>query len=150
LGRDVKSVHIIVGIASIVLMAGAGLFGAWLWWRATTSVWFWRILRAGQLVVLLEAAIGGVLELQHHKTSSIHIIYGLLPIAVSFIGEQLRIASAQMILDGRGLDSAQDVGRLPADDQRRVVTAIVQREVGVMALAALVVVVLLARAAGTA
>jgi hypothetical protein len=146
----VKSVHIILGIASIVLMAGAGLFGAWLWWRATTSVWFWRILRAGQLVVLLEAAIGGVLELQHHKTSSIHIIYGLLPIAVSFIGEQLRIASAQMILDARGLDSAQDVGRLPADEQRRVVTAIVQREVGVMALAALVVVVLLARAAGTA
>ncbi len=145
-----KSVHIIVGIASIVLMAGAGLFGAWLWWRATTSVWFWRILRAGQLVVLLEAAIGGVLELQHHTTSSIHIIYGLLPIAVSFIGEQLRIASAQMILDARGLDSAQDVGRLPADEQRRVVTAIVQREVGVMALAALVVVVLLARAAGTA
>ena len=145
-----KSVHIIVGIASIVLMAGAGLFGAWLWWRATTSVWFWRILRAGQLVVLLEAAIGGVLELQHHKTSSIHIIYGLLPIAVSFIAEQLRIASAQMILDARGFESAQDVGKLPADEQRRVVTAIVQREVGVMALAALVVVVLLARAAGTA
>jgi hypothetical protein len=149
LGRDVKSVHIIVGIASIVLMAGAGLFGAWLWWRATTSVWFWRILRAGQLVVLLEAAIGGVPELQHHTTSAIHIIYGLLPIAVSFIGEQLRISSAETILDARGFESAAEVGELPEDEQRGVVAAIVQRETGVMTLAALVIVVLLARAAGT-
>ena len=81
----------------------------------TTNVWFWRILRAGQLVVLLEAAIGGVLELQHHKTSSIHIIYGLLPIAVSFIAEQLRIACAQMILDSRGFESAS--GRRQAADR---------------------------------
>jgi hypothetical protein len=131
-------------------MGFAGLLGAWLWWRVQTSVWFWRLLRAGQVVVVLEAALGGILELQHHKTSSIHIIYGLLPLAVSFIAEQLRIASAQMVLDSRGFESAQDVGKLPEEEQRRVVIAIVQREVGVMALAALVIVVLLARAAGTA
>lgn len=145
-----NTVHIVIGIASIVLMALAGLLGAWLWWRGRTTVWFWRILRAGQLVVVIEAAIGGVLELQHHKTSSIHIIYGLLPLAVSFIGEQLRAASAQMILDARGFESAHEVGRLPSDEQRRVVAAIVQREIGTMTLAALVIVVLLARAAGTA
>ncbi len=145
-----KSVHIIVGIASIVLMGAAGLLGAWLYWRAETSAWFWRFLRAGQIVVVLEAALGGILELQHHKTTSIHIIYGLLPLAVSFIAEQLRIASAQMILDSRGFESAADVGKLPEIDQRRVVVSIVQREIGVMALAAIVIVVLLARAAGTA
>jgi hypothetical protein len=42
------------------------------------------------------------------------------------------------------------VGSLPAEEQEGVVIAIVQREIGVMAIAALVVVVLLARAAGTA
>jgi len=145
-----KSIHIITGIASIVLMGAAGLLGAWLYWRAETSVWFWRLLRAGQAVVVLVAVLGGILQLGHHKSPSIHVIYGLLPLAVSFIAEQLRIASAQMILDSRGFESSAEVGRLPEDEQRRVVVSIVQREVGVMTLAALVIVVLLIRAAGTA
>ena len=78
------------------------------------------------------------------------MIYGLLPLAVSFIAEQLRIASAEAVLDARGFESAAAVGELPEDQQRAVVTAIVQREMGVMTLAAFVIVVLLARAAGTA
>src|SRR5450755_662268 len=76
--------------------------------------------------------------------------YGLLPLAVSFIGEQLRISSAESVLDSRGFESAAQVGELPEDEQRGIVTAIVQRETGVMTLAAFVIVVLLARAAGTA
>ena len=63
--------------------------------------------------------------------------------------EQLRVASAQMVLDSRGFESAAAVGKLPEEEQHAVVTAIVQRELGVMTLAALVIVVLLARAAGT-
>ena len=43
-----------------------------------------------------------------------------------------------------------EVGELPEEEQRTVVVAIVQRELGVMVIAALVIVVLLARAAGTA
>ena len=78
------------------------------------------------------------------------MIYGLLPLAVSFVGEQLRISSAQMVLDARGFESAEEVGKLPKDEQQAVVTAIMQRELGVMTLAALVIVVLVARAAGTA
>jgi len=85
-----------------------------------------------------------------HKSKGLHVVYGLLPLAVSFIAEQLRVASAQMILDSRGFESAQEVGELPEDQQQAVVRAIVQREVGVMTLAALVILVLLARAAGTA
>ena len=52
-----------------------------------------------------------------------------------------------MVLDARGFESAQAVGRLPAIEQQDVVRAIVRREIGVMALAALVIVVLLLRAA---
>jgi hypothetical protein len=78
------------------------------------------------------------------------LLYGLLPLAVSFVGEQLRIASAQTVLDGRGLESAAAVGELPEDDQKQVVVSIVQRELGVMVLAAVVMLGLLIRAAGTA
>ena len=41
------------------------------------------------------------------------------------------------------------MGALPEEEQRLVVVRIVQRELGVMVLAALVILVLLVRAAGT-
>jgi hypothetical protein len=65
------------------------------------------------------------------------------------VAEQLRIASAQMVLDSRGFESNAAVGELPEGEQRVVVVSIVQRELGVMVLAALVILVLLIRAAGT-
>jgi hypothetical protein len=145
----VKEVHVVVGVLAIGLNAVAGVYGAWCWWRAISPAWFWRLLRSAQVVIVVEAALGGVLVLVAHKPPGLHVVYGLLPLAVSFLGEQLRAVSAQMVLDARGFSSASDVGQLPSDEQRRVVVAILQREVGVMALAALVVVVLLARAAGT-
>ena len=145
-----KIVHLLIGVVCIVLMSGAGLWGAWCWYRVRASPLFWRLLRAGQAFVVLEVAIGGVLLLLGKKESSLHLIYGLLPLAVSFLAEQLRIASAQAVLDSRGYESSAVVGELPEEEQRLVVVSIVQRELGVMVLAALVIVVLLARAAGTA
>jgi hypothetical protein len=146
----VNGVHIAIGVAALAVNAAAGLLGSWCWWRAKASAWFWRLLRAGQALIVVEAALGGVEQLGLHKAPGIHILYGLLPLAVSFVAEQLRVASAQMILDSRGFESAAEVGELQADEQRSVVVAIVQRETGVMTLAAIVIVVLLARAAGTA
>jgi hypothetical protein len=146
----VKDVHIVVGVLSIVLSGAAGVYGAWCWWRGSSARWFWRVLRAAQIVIVVQAALGGVLVLIGDKPPSLHVIYGLLPLLVSFVAEQLRVASAQMVLDSRGFESAAAVGQLPDDEQHAVVRAIVQREVGVMTLAALVIVVLLVRAAGTA
>jgi hypothetical protein len=54
------------------------------------------------------------------------------------------------VLDARGLEDAQAVGRLDEDGQRSVVLAILRREMGVMTLAAVVVVFLALRAWGTA
>ncbi len=139
----------VIGLLSVALMGGAGLWGAWCWYRVRSSRLFWRLLRAGQAVIVIEVLLGGVLLAIGKKASSLHLIYGLLPIAVSFVAEQLRIASAQLVLDKGGHESAAAVGRLPSEEQRRVVIAIVQRELGVMVLAALVIVVLLVRAAGT-
>jgi hypothetical protein len=145
-----KVVHLVVGVLSIVLISAAGLWGAWCWYRVRNSRVFWTLLRAGQAVIVVEVALGGVLLLIGYKEPSLHLIYGLLPLAVSFIGEQLRIAAAQSVLDRRGFESAAEVGQLPDEEQRAIVISIVQRELGVMALAAIVMAVLLARAAGTA
>jgi hypothetical protein len=145
-----KDVHLVVGVLAIALNAIAGAYGAWRWWRMQPSIWFWRLLRAGQAVVVVQVAIGGVLVALGNKPKGLHVIYGLLPLLVSFIAEQLRIASAQMVLQSGGFESAADVGKLPAERQQGVVAAIVRRELGVMVLAELVVVVLLARAATTA
>jgi hypothetical protein len=144
-----KQVHIVVGVLTITLSAAAGLYGLWCWWRAQRSTWFWRILRVSQAAVVVQAALGGVLLLTGHKPPSLHVLYGVLPLLVSFFGEQFRVNSAQMVLDQRGFESAQAVGELPAEEQQKVVVAILQREVGVMVLAALVNVVLLGRAAMT-
>ncbi len=145
-----KAVHATVGFVTIGLTAGAMLVGAWCWWRVRTTAWFWRVLRASQVAVIVQVALGGVLVVLGHKPPGLHVLYGVLPLLVSLIAEQLRVASAQTVLDGRGFASAQEVGRLPADEQRVIVASILQREIMVMTLAALVNVVLLARAAGTA
>ena len=63
----------------------------------------------------------------------------MLPVAVGFVAEQLRLASAQTVLDARDLEDAQAVGALPEAEQRSVVAAILRRELGVMAAAALVI-----------
>ncbi len=124
--------------------------GAVQWRRARPSRVFWILLRAGQAVVIVEVALGGVLVLLGHKPPGLHVLYGVLPLLVSLLGEQLRLASAEMVLGSRGFESAAEVGELPEDEQRGVALAIVQREIGVMTIAAWVVVVLLVRAAGTA
>ena len=145
-----KDVHLVVGVLAIALNAAAALLGSWRWWRGEQSQWFWRVLRTAQAVVVVQVALGGVLLLIGYKQHGLHILYGVLPLLVSLIAEQLRGASAQMVLDARGFESAQDVGRLPEGEQRGLVVAILHRELGVMVLAAWVVVVLLLRAAQTA
>src|SRR6516164_1883376 len=142
-------VHIAVGVLTIALTGVAGAWGAWCWWRARSNAWFWRLLRASQLAVVIQAALGGVLVLTGHKPPGLHVLYGVLPLLVSFFAEQLRISSAQMVLDQRGFESTDAVGKLPRDEQQAVVVAILQRELGVMVLAALVNLVLLGRAAMT-
>jgi hypothetical protein len=125
--------------------------GGWSWYRWHPSRLFWVLLRIGQGAAVVFALAVGVLAAAGHTSSErLFYLYALLPLAVAFVAEQLRIASAQTILDQRGLESAQEVGGLPEPEQQAVVAAIVRREQGIMALSALVVVFLLLRAAETA
>jgi hypothetical protein len=142
-----KDVHIVIGSLAIGLNLLAFVVGSVAWLRRRPSSLFWGLVRGGQLFVILEAALGGVLLLIGRKASNLHLLYGLLPIVVALMAEQLKISAATQILDARGLEDAQAVGRLEAEEQRSIVVAIVRREIGSMTLAAFVVTVLLARAA---
>ena len=105
----------------------------------------------GQDAVLVQAAVAGVLAaLGFDPADGLYWLYALLPVVVSFVAEQLRIAAAQAVLDARDLPDAKAVGRLDEAGQRSVVLAIVRREMGVMAAAAVVIAFLAARAWGTA
>jgi hypothetical protein len=143
------------GIAVAALNAISGLLGGWIWYggetteRATRA--FWVSLRIGQGSALaLALAVGSLAAAGHYSSEHLFYLYALLPLAIAFVAEQLRVASAQTILDQRGLEDAQAVGGLPESEQHAVVAAVVRREIGVMALSALVVVFLALRAAGTA
>lgn len=133
------------------LNAVPGLLGSWRWYRGESSRAFWVALRVGQVGAVVFAVLVGVLAATgRNSTESLFYLYALLPLAVAFVAEQLRLLAAQTVLDRRKLASAQAVGELPQDEQHEIVAAIVRREMGVMALSALVVVFLALRAAETA
>jgi hypothetical protein len=137
-------------LALATLDGVVGLFGALRWYRVAPSREFWLGVRAGQALALAYAALVGVLLLGHERpASSIYYLYALLPIAIGFVAEQLRLVAADQVLAARDLDDAQQVATLPEPEQQAIVIAILRREMGVMALAALVVCVLALRAAGT-
>ncbi|WP_155892212.1 hypothetical protein [Conexibacter woesei] len=128
----------------------AGLVSAFLWWRVSPQPWAWWLIRAGQAAAIAGALGTGVLAAMGlHPADSLYWLYALLPVAVSFVAEQLRLVSAQMVLDSRDLEDAQAVGALPESEQRSIVLQIVRREMGVMAASALVVCFLSLRALGT-
>ncbi len=145
-----KQVHLVVGVLAIASWAVSALWGGWSWWRVGSGPWFWRMLRVAQVVTVVQVALGGILVAIGHKPPGLHVLYGVLPLLVSLIAEALRAASAQTILDARGYESARAVGMQPAEEQRAVVMAILRRELGLMTIAAMVIVVLLLRAAQTA
>ena len=137
--------HVVLGVGVVVVNLAAGLLGAWRWRRDESSASFWRLLRAGQALVVVEAIDGAVLLLMGKDLPRLHLIYGLVPLGVAFVAEQLRLTSAQAILDQRGVASARE---LAPDDAEDAALDILRREMGVMAASALVVAALGLRAGG--
>jgi hypothetical protein len=164
--REVNTVKeaVVAGALAVAgLNAVAGIVGGLVWYRTPIGApsdptsagravgGFWVLLRIGQGSALaLAIAIGSLAAAGKYSSVHLFYLYALLPLAIGFVAEQLRIASAQTILDQQGLENATAVGDLPESEQHAVVAAIVRREVGVMALSALVVVFLALRAASTA
>ena len=148
--RKMTAVHAVVGTLVIVTSLAAGAWGAWLWWRAEPQPAFWTLLRASQVVLIVQVVLGGVLLAIGKHPANLHILYGVLGLPVSFVAEQLRLVAADQVLARRDLESARDMEGLPEDEQRLIVLEIVRRETGVMAAASLMVFVLALRAAGVA
>jgi hypothetical protein len=143
-----------LAVAALNLLAGAA--GGWHWYGGDPgdgrlAGLFWLLLRIAQgSSVVLAIGVGALAAAGSHGSDNLFYLYALLPLAVAFVAEQLRVAAAQTILDQQGLPDAKAVGVLPEEEQGALVARIVRREIGVMTLSALVVVFLALRAAGTA
>jgi hypothetical protein len=141
----------VVALLTAAVNLLAGVLGTWRWWTVEPSQAFWVLCRAGQALAVVQAVVAGLLAvLGFDPDDNLYWLYALLPVAVSFVAEQLRVTAAQAVLDDRGLQDAQAVGELDEDRQRSIVLSIVRREMGTMAAAAIVVAFLAARAWGTA
>ena len=145
------SARTIAEYAALLTLAVNGVAAAFAglrWWQVRAEGPIWPLLRAGQAVAVGQAVVAGVLAITGYSPQdSLYWLYALLPIAIGFVAEQLRIVSAEQVLENRGLSDAQAAGALPEAEQRSIVLAVVRREIGVTALAALVVALLALRAA---
>jgi len=144
----VSDLHEVLGWIAIGLNAAAAAVGGVAWLLRANPKPFWWLLRAGQGLIMVEAVIGAALLLDGKDLPRLHLVYGLTPIAVAFLAEQLKLLATQTLLDKRGLDSGAHVAKLPREDQLAFVSAVLRRELGVMATSAFIVAVLAARAQG--
>lgn len=136
--------HLVVGCALIGLNLVAFAVGGIAWLRNRPSVSFWYLLRAAQAAVFLQALLGGLLVMTNHEPDdSLHYLYGILPLVVSFLAEGARAGAAQRELGDLDYES------LPAENQQALALAIVRREMGIMAVSCGVILFLGLRAAGT-
>jgi hypothetical protein len=146
--RDAALVAAVVTAAANVL---AALAAGWRWWVGEPSRVFWVAVRLGQAAAIALAVVAAIAAVAGFAPADrLFWLYALLPVVVGLVAEQFRAAAAQTVLDARGLPDAQAVGALDEAGQREIVTAVLQREIAVMGLAALVVCFLALRAYGTA
>jgi hypothetical protein len=144
----VSGLHSQLGAIAVTVNAVAALIGGAAWLISRNPRAFWILLRIGQAMIMVEAVVGAALSLTGHDMPRLHLVYGLTPIAVAFLAEQLRIMATPTLLEQRGLGGGADVAKLPEAEQRGLVAAILRREIGVMATSAAIVAVLAARAQG--
>lgn len=134
--------HLIVGIAVLAANLGAGALGGYYWYRRITSISFWYLLRFAQVSVIVQVAIGTILLLLGREAAGgLHYLYGVLPVGVALLGEGARGAATEHELEGLDFEA------LPRARQAAIAAAVARREMGIMAVSALVVFGLALRAA---
>ena len=90
----------IAAVATALCATLAALVGAWRWYRVDPPGAFWPLARAAQAVAAGQALVAGVLAaMGFDPADDLFWLYALLPVAIGFIAEQLRIASAEQVLD---------------------------------------------------
>jgi hypothetical protein len=137
-------VHLVTGVAVLLLNLAAGALGGIAWFRNRPSVPFWYLRRAAHASVFLQVMLGGLLIFTNHEApDDLHYLYGVLPLVVSFLAEGARAGAAERELGD------VDVESLSAETQQSLALAIVRREMGIMAVSCGVIFFLALRAAAT-
>lgn len=136
-------VHVVLGVAVIAMNALAGAWGGVAWLRRSPSTVFWYLLRVAQAVVVAQVAVGLALILTGRDSpDELHFVYGIAPLVVSLVSEGMRVGAAQ-----RELDEVPDLETMERPQQVLVARRVVRREMGIMAVGALLIVSLALRAA---
>ena len=131
-----------VGVVMMALNLVAGLWGLAAWVTNRASVSFWYVLRAAQVSVVVQVLLGALLLVAGREAvDGIHYMYGTAPLLVNLFAEGMRAGAAQ-----RELPEDVEFETLPAGEQRTIALRIVRREMGIMTLAALLVVAFAVRA----
>jgi hypothetical protein len=137
-------VHLVVGCSVILLNLVAGSVGGIAWFRSRGSIPFWYLLRAAQASVFIQVMLGGLLVFTNHEPEeSLHYLYGLSPLLVSFLAEGARTGAAQRELGDTDFET------LEPEVQQSLALQIVRREMGIMAVSCWVIFFLALRAATT-
>jgi hypothetical protein len=137
-----SEVHLVVGVAVIALNLLAGIWGSIAWFARRPSVWFWYVLRAAQGAIVLQVTLGALLLIAGKEPKeAIHYMYGTAPLLVNLFAEGMRVGAAQREIGDTDFKS------LDASEQRATALRIVRREMGVMTVAALLIVAFAVRAA---
>jgi hypothetical protein len=136
-------VHVVLAVAVLAANALAGVWGGVAWLRRSPSTIFWYLLRAAQVVVVLQVGVGLALILSGRESpDDLHFVYGIAPLVVSLVSEGMRVGAAQ-----RELDEVPDLDALERREQVLLARRVVRREMGIMAVGALLIVSLALRAA---
>ena len=138
-----SELHLLCGIALLAANLIAGVWGGVAWLRRRATVGFWYALRVAQATVVIQAMLGLILVFLGREAADLHYLYGGLPLLISFLAELTRVGAAQQELGELDFES------LPEERQQAVALAILRREMGIMAVACLVIFFLALRAAGT-
>jgi hypothetical protein len=135
--------HLVVGVAVLATNLVAGVWGAVAWLTNRASVAFWYILRTAQVTVVAQVLLGALLlTLGREADEPLHYMYGSAPLLVNLFAEGMRAGAAQ-----RELPEGVAFETLGAAEQRAIALRIVRREMGVMTIAALLIVAFAFRAA---
>lgn len=140
-----SDIHAVLGVAVLAANLLAGVWGAVAWLRGEPSVVFWYLLRAAQVVVVVQVLTGLLLLSGGRRApGSLHVLYGAAPLVVALVSEAMRVGAAQ-----RELEEVADLEALERREQALLARRVVRREMGIMSVGALLIVTLALRAGGT-
>jgi hypothetical protein len=143
-GRILSGVQEALAFVALGANAIAAGWGGYCWVRGIPSTLFWPLLRVGQVLVVLLALVTGLVLLDDPGSiDGLELFYVLMPIGVNVFAEGARVNAAAAEMEG-----VEDFEAMPRRDQILKARRVVLREIGVMAIAELLVTTLLLRATG--